>query len=54
MAGFDTPTDLMNNGGLISDPESFAREKGADADGAAFFQSDELRAWVADGLEPLS
>ena len=29
----------------------FAR---AEADGAAFVQSDELRAWVADGLEQLS
>ena len=26
----------------------------AEADGAAFVQSDELRAWVADGLEQLS
>ncbi len=29
MAGFETPTDLMNNRGLIADPEAFAREKGA-------------------------
>src|SRR4029078_7452918 len=29
MAGFETPTDLANNRGLISDPEAFAREKGA-------------------------
>src|SRR5437868_3989874 len=29
MAGFETPTDLMNNRGLVSDPEAFAREKGA-------------------------
>jgi hypothetical protein len=27
--GFETPTDLMNNRGLIADPEAFAREKGA-------------------------
>ena len=147
MAEFETPTDLMNNRGLVSDPEAFAREKGAaswlflcgeefasmeggmsyadveravpvsanvvsdpptpldldlarkqiealdelprptlvtcrtgprssaliylyaglqasasakevlaraEADGAAFVQSDELRAWVADGLEQLS
>jgi len=147
MPGFETPTDLMNNRGLIADPEAFAQEKGAaswlylcgeefasmeggmsyedvqravpvsanvvsdpptpldldlartqiealdelprptlvtcrtgprssaliylyaglragasaddvfarsDADGAAFMQSDELRAWVADGLEQLS
>jgi hypothetical protein len=26
---FETPTDLMNNRGLIADPEAFAREKGA-------------------------
>jgi protein tyrosine phosphatase (PTP) superfamily phosphohydrolase (DUF442 family) len=29
MPGFETPTDLMNNRGLIADPEEFAREKGA-------------------------
>jgi protein tyrosine phosphatase (PTP) superfamily phosphohydrolase (DUF442 family) len=29
MPGFATPTDLMNNRGLIEDPEAFAREKGA-------------------------
>ena len=29
MAGFETPTDLTNNRGLIADPEAFAREKGA-------------------------
>lgn len=29
MAGFETPTDLTNNRGLVSDPEAFAREKGA-------------------------
>jgi hypothetical protein len=29
VAGFETPTDLMNNRGLIADPEAFAREKGA-------------------------
>ena len=29
MADFETPTDLMNNRGLVSDPEAFAREKGA-------------------------
>ena len=29
MPGFETPTDLMNNRGLIQDPEAFAREKGA-------------------------
>ena len=29
MAGFDTPTDLTHNRGLIADPEAFAREKGA-------------------------
>jgi protein tyrosine phosphatase (PTP) superfamily phosphohydrolase (DUF442 family) len=29
VAGFETPTDLMNNRGLVSDPEAFAREKGA-------------------------
>ena len=147
MPDFETPTDLINNRGLIADPEGFAREKGAaswlflcgeefasveggmsygdveravpvsanvvsdpptpldldlarkqievldglprptlvtcrtgprssaliylyaglqagaqtedvlaraEADGAAFVQSDELRAWVADGLEQLS
>jgi len=26
---FETPTDLMNNRGLIASPEAFAREKGA-------------------------
>jgi hypothetical protein len=29
MPDFETPTDLMNNRGLIADPEGFAREKGA-------------------------
>lgn len=29
MAEFETPTDLMHNRGLISDPEAFARERGA-------------------------
>jgi hypothetical protein len=28
MTGFETPRDLMNNRGLIADPEAFAREKG--------------------------
>jgi hypothetical protein len=29
MTEFETPTGLMNNRGLIGDPEAFAREKGA-------------------------
>jgi protein tyrosine phosphatase (PTP) superfamily phosphohydrolase (DUF442 family) len=29
VAGFETPSDLTNNRGLIDDPEAFAREKGA-------------------------
>jgi hypothetical protein len=29
MSGFETPTGLMNNRGLVADPEAFAREKGA-------------------------
>jgi hypothetical protein len=29
MPDFETPTDLMNNRGLIADPEGFAREEGA-------------------------
>ena len=29
MTDFETPTDLMNNRGLIADPEAFAREKDA-------------------------
>jgi hypothetical protein len=29
MTGFEPPTDLMNNRGLVADPEAFAREKGA-------------------------
>jgi hypothetical protein len=29
MTDFETPTDLMNNRGLIADPEAFAREKSA-------------------------
>lgn len=29
MTDFETPADLMNNRGLIADPEVFAREKGA-------------------------
>ena len=29
MGEFETPTDLMNNRGLIADPEAFAREKSA-------------------------
>jgi len=27
--GFETPTDLMHNRGLIADPEAFAKESGA-------------------------
>src|SRR5437763_6108882 len=29
MTDFAAPTDLLNNRGLIADPEAFAREKGA-------------------------
>jgi hypothetical protein len=29
MSGFETPTDLTHNRGLITDPETVAREKGA-------------------------
>src|SRR6476619_985007 len=29
MPDFEGPTDLMNNRGLVADPEAFAREKGA-------------------------
>jgi hypothetical protein len=29
MAGFETPSELMNNRGLIADPTAFAREKDA-------------------------
>jgi hypothetical protein len=29
VAGFEKPTDLMHNRGLIADPEAFAREHGA-------------------------
>jgi hypothetical protein len=29
VAGFETPTDLMHNRGLIADPDAFARERGA-------------------------
>jgi protein tyrosine phosphatase (PTP) superfamily phosphohydrolase (DUF442 family) len=29
MSGFETPTDITNNRGLIADPEAFARERGA-------------------------
>jgi hypothetical protein len=29
MSEFETPTDLMNNRGLIADPVAFARDKGA-------------------------
>src|SRR5215471_14632302 len=29
MTDFETPADLMNNRGLIADPEAFARDKGA-------------------------
>ena len=29
MTDFETPSDLMNNRGLIADPEAFARDKGA-------------------------
>jgi len=31
VAEFGTPTDLMHNRGLISDPEAFARERGAES-----------------------
>jgi hypothetical protein len=63
MAEFTSPADLIYNRGPISDPEDFAREAGAsteavieraEADGAPFVESDELRAWVAQGLEELS
>jgi hypothetical protein len=29
VAGFEAPTDLMHNRGLIADPEAFAKERGA-------------------------
>jgi hypothetical protein len=29
VAGFETPTDLMHNRGLIAEPETFAQERGA-------------------------
>ena len=29
MTAFEGPTDLMNNRGLVADPEAFARKKGA-------------------------
>src|SRR4051795_9867160 len=29
MTDFETPTGLLNNRGVIADPEAFAREKGA-------------------------
>jgi len=29
MTAFETPTDLMNNRGLVADPVAFARERGA-------------------------
>src|SRR5215472_15020149 len=29
MTGFETPADLLNNRGLIADPQAFANEKGA-------------------------
>jgi hypothetical protein len=29
MVDFETPTDLMNNRGLIANPEAFARKRGA-------------------------
>jgi protein tyrosine phosphatase (PTP) superfamily phosphohydrolase (DUF442 family) len=29
VSGFETPTDITNNRGLIADPEAFARERGA-------------------------
>lgn len=29
MSSFETPTELINNRGLIADPEAFARERGA-------------------------
>jgi hypothetical protein len=31
VSGFETPTDLMHNRGLVSDPEAFAQEKGAES-----------------------
>jgi hypothetical protein len=31
VAGFETPTDLMHNRGLIDDPGAFARERGAES-----------------------
>ena len=31
MDGFETPTDLMHNRGLIDDPEALARERGAES-----------------------
>lgn len=84
MTDFETPADLMNDRGLIADPEGFACEKGAASwlflcgeefasmEGGMSYadveravpvsanvvsdppRSEELRAWVADGLEQLS
>jgi hypothetical protein len=47
MPDFETPTDLMNNRGLIADPEGFAREKGA---ASWLFLCGEAFASVEDGM----
>ena len=60
MTELETPTDLMHNRGLYlyaglqagaSADDVLAR---AEADDAPWAHSEELRAWVADGLEQLS
>jgi hypothetical protein len=50
MSDFEGPTDLTFNRGLGPD-EVLAR---AEADRAPFSGSDELKAWVAQGLDELA
>ena len=69
MSDFAGPTDLTFNRGPIADPQAFARDASAglrsgasadevlaraETDDAPFTESEELRAWVAQGLDELS
>lgn len=55
MTDFETPTDLIYlYAGLRAGASAEAVLARAEADDAAFLKSDELRIWVATGLEQLS
>ena len=55
MTDFETPTDLIYlYAGLRAGVSAEAVLARAEADDAAFLKSDDLRTWVATGLEQLS